>query len=189
MKIRTEPLLGAAMFGVVIQIVYSAIYTVVTYNTFAAFMRNSVADPFATTSPSNAINLLGCFTLLVGGIGTGVLYAVLHNRAEPLTSGAAKGGAAAGAVAYAIGGFISGLLFILVVLPLMNEMMAEMAAMSGVATAEEMSQILGFGIVGGIIGAVCGSLFSAGIGAILGAIGGALGGALVKPSSPSAEVA
>ena len=174
MKTRTEPLLGAAMFGIVILLITSVTSNIMVYNNMNNAIRSALAgvQP-ATISP--IFSILGCLFSIIGGVGTGIIYAILHNREEPLTGNAARGGAAAGALAYAIAAFASSILALVLISPLIGKLSAAMDMPSEVA-----SQVMGFGLIGGVIGALCGTAVMAVPGAILGAIGGAIGTAVVK---------
>ena len=178
MKIKTEALLGAVMFGLLIQIIYSVISTLSLYNTIGS--SNLDQAPLG----SGAF-LLGCCIYLLTGLGVGALYVYLHNREEDASQVAVKGGAASGAVSYAVGGVISGIISAIALAPVMNELIDSVLASPEFAGAGEdfAAQATSAGIVGGIIGLLCGTIIAAVLGTILGAIGGVIGRAMFKPAT------
>ena len=161
MKIRTEPLLGAAAFGIVVTVVYSLIDVLAGFNQ---------ASPNYT-----AFGMVGsCVITIIAGLGSGFLYTVLHKREESLTpGGGAKGGAAAGALAH----LISGLFTIVVAIIVVPRIAAAGMAAQGFSP-ELAEEARGFMLAGGAMasaGIACASVF---IGALLGAAGGAAGASL-----------
>ena len=178
MKIRTEALLGAVMFGLLIQIIYSVISTLSLYNSLNS--TNLDQTPAGLGSL-----LLGCCIYLFTGLGIGILYVYLHNREEDASQVAVKGGAAAGALSYTVGGIISGIISAIALAPVMNELIATTLASPEFAGAGEdfVSQATSAGLVGGIIGLLCGVIIAAVLGTILGAIGGVIGRAIFKPAT------
>jgi hypothetical protein len=180
MKIKTEALLGAVMFGLVIQVIYSVISTLSLYNTLSTVDLNQPAAPL-----SSAASLLGCCIFLLTGLGVGLLYVYLHNREEDASAVAVKGGAVSGAISYAAGGLISAIISAIALAPVMNELMATILASPEFAGAGDdfVAQATGAGLVGGAIGLCCWAIFAAVLGSILGAIGGAIGRAMFKPTA------
>lgn len=180
MKIRTEALLGAVMFGLVIQVIYSVISTLSLYNTLSSSNFNQTVTPL-----SSAASLLGCCIFLLTGLGVGVIYVYLHNREEDASAVAVKGGAVSGAVSYAAGGIISGIISAIALAPVMNELIASVLASPEFAGAgnDFVAQATGAGIVGGVIGLCCWAVLAAVLGSALGAIGGVIGRAIFKPTA------
>lgn len=189
MKIRTEPLLGATAFAFILLLISNLVSTFITYsnmNNMLNMIMSPNFDPFANQTPlvSSVAALVSCLVIPTAGLGSGIVYAILHNREEPLTASPAKGGAAAGALGFFLSGLVSAVLAGLMVFPLMNRMneimFMEMGgmdpAMTGLPTA-----FTGFGVVGAVIGGLCGGLIFAVLGAILGALGGVLGKSFAKP--------
>ncbi len=206
MKIKTEPMLGAAMFAIVVLVVGNLFYLILTYQGLQAMMNSPLFDPNymqsleqGTLTPEEeaALNsnfeetftsawgfsgiggLLSCLSWLVAGIGAGVLYPIMYKRSEPEVIGAVSGGAISAALGNVIGYLFITIASAILIMPLMNDWMNQMMAFSPPAGAAPPS-------FGGVfatwlaIGTVCGTLLMAGIGALLGAIGGAIGDAVSR---------
>lgn len=184
MKIRTEPLLGGAMFAIVISLASAIISAIMVSRMFNVFTTMPLADPSfdPTTSAqfestmnsmmqtSGILSLVSCLLWLVAGLGAGVVYTVLHHRQEKLTGGAPKGGAAAGALGFFVSSLIGGLVQLVVTSSAMRDFMAAVET-AGAPPVNLASTMIGFGIVG----ALCSGIFMAGVGALLGALGGLMG--------------
>lgn len=193
--IKTPLLLKAALIGIVLMVVLSAISLVVYYPTmnsmFSAFEDPAMFDPNATTSDLPPgfermtalvplIALLSCLGQLIPGMTAGGLYARWYNQEEPLTPGAVKGGAAAGALTHAVGTLVTGVISLAVVLPMQMRMMDTISSNAGAP----LPQFGGMVAIFGIFGLICGMLFAAVIGAGTGALGGLIGDSLTKGKSP-----
>ena len=168
MKVKTEAFWGAVIFGLIIQLGYIVISTLILYNTYSSGEFPQTNSPLA---------LLGCSTFLLTGIGIGLLYAYLHNRKEDTSQVAIKGGAVSSAVSYAVGVMIMNIVSAIVITPVMNALWAEVLDDSFVVD------------VG--IGPFYWVVIAAVLGAVLGAIGGAIGGAVFKSSGdapPPSEI-
>lgn len=187
MKVRTEPLLGATAFSFILLLVSNLISTFIAYNNINRSLQAMMSanyDPFAaqTSVFSSLIGLLSCLVIPVAGLGSGIIYAILHNRQEPLTGSAAKGGAAAGALGFFLAGLVGAVLAGIMVMPVMNQMNQMVFAEVGAVDPGIMSSLTGFGIVGALFGGICGGAIFAILGAILGALGGVLGKSFAKPA-------
>ena len=158
MNIRTEPLFGAAAFGIVVAFIYTLIDTVVGY---------SQSPPSYTAFGSTG----SCLITLISGLGTGILYAVLYQRQAPVTTAdGAKGGAAAGGLAL----LISGVFSVIIILLILPDVLAQGFAARGLS-ADLASEAQGFALGGALIasgGAACGLAL---VGALMGAVGGVIG--------------
>lgn len=190
MKIRTEPLLGAAMFAILLTLAASLISAFVIRGPMQSVLEMPLTDPnFDPTNTdleaifndlmvtSSITSLVSCLLWLVGGLGAGIIYTILHNRQAPLSGGAPRGGAAAGALGFFISTLIGGMVQMVFTNSIMMDMMQGMAGTSGAPLPEWFGATM-LGI--SIFAALCGGLFMALIGAMVGALGGLMGGAFVK---------
>lgn len=206
MKVKTEPLLGAAMFAIVVLVVGNLFYLILTYQGLQAMMNSPLFDPGTmqsmeqgTLTPAEeaALNssfeetftsawgfsgiggLLSCLSWLVAGIGAGVLYPILYKRSEPEVIGAVSGGAVSAALGNVIGYLFITIVSTLLIMPLMNDWMSQMMAFS-VPPGAAPASFSGFFVMWLAIGTICGTLMMASIGAVLGAIGAAIGDSIAK---------
>lgn len=194
MKVRTEPLLGGAAFSFILLLISNLISTFITYNNInrsVQSMMSGAFDPFMTQASvfSSMVGLISCLVIPVAGLGSGVIYAVLHNRQEQLAGAPAKGGAAAGALGFFLSGLVSAILAGLLVIPVMNQMNQMIFARVGAvdpSMAGLTNSITGFGIAGAFIGGICGGVVFALLGAILGALGSLLGKSFAGPKPAAA---
>ncbi|GAB4271928.1 MAG: hypothetical protein Kow0080_17800 [Candidatus Promineifilaceae bacterium] len=184
MKIRTEPLLGGALFAIVISLTSAIINAISVSKVFNVFATMPLTDPTfdPTTSAqfestinnimqiSSIMSLVSCLLWLVAGLGAGIVYTVLHHRQEKLIGGAPKGGAASGALGFFVSSLIGGLIQLVITSSAMRDFMAviETAGAPPVNLTSAM-------IILGIVGALCSGIFMAGVGALLGALGGMMG--------------
>lgn len=194
MKVRTEPMLGGVAFSFILLLVSNLVSTFIAYNNInrsIQAMMSANFDPMAVQPSvfSSLIGLLSCLVIPVAGLGSGIIYAVLHGRQEPLTGSPAKGGAAAGALGFFLSGVVSAILAGILVIPVMNQMnqllFTELGAVDP-SMAGLGSSLTGFGILGAFVGGICGGIVFAILGAILGALGGILGKSFAKPAAAAA---
>lgn len=158
MRIHTEPLLGAAAFGIVVAFIYTLVDTLLGY---------SQTPPSYTAFGSTG----SCLITLVSGLGTGILYPILYRRRTPMTSAdGAKGGAVAGGLALLIGGIFSTIIVLLAV----PDILAQGFAARGISAdvASEAQGLMWGGMLIAIGGAAC--VLSL-MGVFMGAIGGVIG--------------
>ena len=172
MKLKNDSLLTAVTVGVVVQLFYYLAYLLAVYSVYTKALDIQVLAPRF----SNVLTVLGFVMVLVSGVGTGFLYAVLHGRSEPVMPIAARGGATAGAITFALGIVIMGILTAVILLPLLGNEAVANASSEGWVSTENVSQVLGLGIAGVLGGTVFLSGVMAFLGAILGGLGGGLGG-------------
>lgn len=207
MKVKTEPMLGAAMFAIAVLVVGNLFYLILTYQGMQAMMNSPLFDleymqslEQGTLTPEEeaAFNsnfeesftsawsfsgiggLLSCLSWLVAGIGAGVIYPILYKRSEPEVVGAVSGGAVSAALGNVIGYLFVTIVSTILILPLMNDWMNQMMAFSAPPGAAAPTSFGGVFVTWIVIGTVCGTLMMAGIGAALGAIGGLIGDAVSK---------
>ncbi|MCA9959142.1 MAG: hypothetical protein KC443_08910 [Anaerolineales bacterium] len=207
MKIKTQPLLGAAMFGILLLIIYYTVSGVFTYRITQHMLDSGMFDAAVLNSPTPPVELaadpieymfgissqnfavfsalagLGSCLIWVGaGMGTGVIYAILHHRQESLLEAPIKGGAAAGALAYTVGTLLGSLLSMVIAGPIWREMstlFASLSQQSGTALPPGFAtQMVAMWSISIAVGVICSTLFWASMGAAMGALGSAIGKAV-----------
>jgi len=187
-------MLGGAVFSFVLLLISNLVSTFIAYNNINRSLQSMLSgafDPFAaqTSVFSSMIGLISCLVIPIAGLGSGVIYAILHGRIEPLTSAPAKGGAAAGALGFFLSGIVSAILAGILVVPVMNQMNQVIFAQMGTVDPSMTgltSSMTGFGIMGALVGGICGGILFAILGAILGALGGILGKSFAGPKQATA---
>lgn len=207
MKIKTQPLLGAVLFGILLLLLYYLVSGVFGYRITRHMLDSGMFDPSVLNSPNPPIEsaadpiefmfgipsqdfaifsalagLGSCLVWLGAGIGSGVIYAALHHRAEPLLETPVKGGAAAGALAYIIGTLLGSLLSMVIFLSVRQEMSGLLAALnqqSGGMPPGLPGQIMAIWGLSMVVGVICSTLFWGSIGAVMGVLGSAIGKAVV----------
>ena len=207
MKVKTEPMLGAAMFAIAVLVVGNLFYLILTYQGMRTMMNSPLFDPEfmrsleqGTLTPEEeaALNsnfeetftsvwsfsgvggLLSCLSWLVAGIGAGFLYPVLYKRSEPEVVGGVSGGAISAALGNVIGYLFVTIVSTILIMPLMNDWMNQVMGGFSAPPGAAPASFGGFFVTWLVIGTVCGTLMMAGIGALLGAIGGVIGDAVSK---------
>jgi len=178
MKIRTEPMLGGAAFSFVILLVVNLTGIFLTMNAAINIVEDLMSpnyDPLASTSASSLLYLmscLSCISLLVAGIGAGVVYARQHAKIEPITGSLIGGGAASGALGFFIAGICVGVAAGLMVIPLMNQLSAAAPELTASMYGGSATSL---GVLSSIMYGGCYGIIYALIGAVLGMIGAAIG--------------
>lgn len=157
MKVRTSPLLGAAGWGITLQLAVEVLraYLLVTLATATVPWRVVILGPVG------AVSVLTILTVGVGvlvDIGIGFLYPVLHRREAPLGSDeGAAGGSAAVSLSHLISGAF-GLLLSVYLLPLLAEGNPALPATVGGTAVANLARLGGWLVAGAVLGAAGGVL-------------------------------
>lgn len=207
MKIKTQPLLGAAAFGIFLLMLYYLVSAVFSYRMVQNLLASGMFDPATLNSPNPPIELADdpiefmfgissenfaifsalaglatCLVWLGAGVGSGAIYAALHHRQEPLLETPISGGAVAGALAYVIGTLLGSLVSMIAFVPLWQEttrMFTTLSQQSGGMPPGMPAQMITIWGISIVVGLLCSTLFWGGMGAVMGALGSAVGKAIV----------
>jgi hypothetical protein len=187
MKIRTEPLLGGTAFSFIVLLITSIISLFFVMNMMRdmmAFLTQAMANPNVDPGMPfsggmyGILALMSCIIPIIAGIGSGLIYAKLHAKEEPITGSLISGGAASGALGFFLAGIVGSFIGGVMMIPLMNQFTA-----LGPGGAGLPGPVMSMSLVTTIFSSICSGILYAVYGAVLGAIGAAIGGSSAKKAS------
>lgn len=185
MNIKTKPFIITTAAAAVFLILLTAANTLLAFamlpNNFSDFFENPNNPQFQFIQITTLISCLA--TLLTGAvyIGSGVLYAFLHNREDRVAAeSGALGGAASAALGSIASALASGFLSIFITPLIMNRLMQGVPGLPpGSTPFDQIMPFIGLSTIFGMVGTLVGACFGAVIAAVLGALGGAVTAALL----------